>query len=487
MNHPRNQDGFALIEVIVSAAVLALIALAVLSGIDGATASTARERARSVAASLAEKDQERLRGYRFDELKNINLAPTTVVVQGVTYTVTSEAAWVVDQGTVASTCANAGDRQNEYMRITSTVTSQMVGARIPPVKVESLVAAPVSGSLVVKVEPGDPTKPARVARVANLLVRITSATDGRVFEERTNAQGCAIFRGIESADYTVRLNTEGFVDRKRRQVSETTTTVGAGIVNVLSMVYDKSIDVQATAITLKPGATFSTGNTLATKVPAISFENSDDTGELGKVTASPASSSLTAKDLFPFKAGYSFYTGTCRTENPVAVGQKDFFSEANYKAASVIGDPNTFQPQGATVFQPAFNVRVKGDYSGSAANVTAGKVKVTVFLQPVDGTSCSDYQGTALTPMTWPTAFGSTPTGATATTGFLSSSATEFDPGMPFGKYKFCLYDTTSARWWGPSAVYDNTAPTGQANTLELPNTTSWTARNAQQPSGCRP
>ena len=59
--HAHHQDGYALIEVIVSAAVLAIVALAVLSGIDGATASTARERARAIAGSLAEKDQERLR------------------------------------------------------------------------------------------------------------------------------------------------------------------------------------------------------------------------------------------------------------------------------------------------------------------------------------------------------------------------------------------------------------------------------------------
>src|SRR4051812_1943877 len=192
MTHARKDDGFALIEVIVSAAVLALIALAVLSGIDGATASTARERARAVAGSLAEKDQERLRGYRFDELKNVNLAPTTVQVQGVTYTITSEATWVVDKGSVATTCSDGGSRQNEYMRIVSTVTSSMVGARIAPVKLESLVAAPVSGSLVVKVEPGDPTKPARLTYVANLAVQIISATDGRSFTEQTNAQGCAI-------------------------------------------------------------------------------------------------------------------------------------------------------------------------------------------------------------------------------------------------------------------------------------------------------
>ena len=66
MTHARHQDGFALIEVIVSAAILAVVALAVLSGLDGASASSARERARAVSASLAEQDQERLRSYRFD-------------------------------------------------------------------------------------------------------------------------------------------------------------------------------------------------------------------------------------------------------------------------------------------------------------------------------------------------------------------------------------------------------------------------------------
>ena len=35
--HSSSESGFAIIEVIVSAAVLAIVALAVLSGIDGAT------------------------------------------------------------------------------------------------------------------------------------------------------------------------------------------------------------------------------------------------------------------------------------------------------------------------------------------------------------------------------------------------------------------------------------------------------------------
>src|SRR5262245_6913619 len=126
MTHPRNQDGFALIEVVVSAAVLAVLALAVLSGIDGATASTARERARAVAASLAEQDQERMRGFRFDELATVAQQPDQVI-DGVTYSIKSEATWVVDNGNVSPTCGTSGAKQSEYLRIVSTVTSALVG------------------------------------------------------------------------------------------------------------------------------------------------------------------------------------------------------------------------------------------------------------------------------------------------------------------------------------------------------------------------
>jgi type II secretory pathway pseudopilin PulG len=55
----RSESGFAVIEVIVSAAVLAIVALAVLSGMDGASFSSAREKARAVAGSLAERKRKR--------------------------------------------------------------------------------------------------------------------------------------------------------------------------------------------------------------------------------------------------------------------------------------------------------------------------------------------------------------------------------------------------------------------------------------------
>ena len=99
MNRMREQGGVGLIEVIVSAAVLALASLAVLAGIEGAQNSAGRERARSVASSLAERDQERLRSLQFDTLDSYSTTPppaTQAIVDGVPYTITSATTWQTD-------------------------------------------------------------------------------------------------------------------------------------------------------------------------------------------------------------------------------------------------------------------------------------------------------------------------------------------------------------------------------------------------------
>lgn len=479
MTHARNQDGFALIEVIVSAAVLAIIALAVLSGIDGATASTARERARAVAASLAEQDQERMRGYRFNELANIPQQPDQVV-DGVTYSVKSVASWVVDDGTVSGTCGTSGTKQSEYLRIVTTVTSSMVGSRIDPIKMESLVAAPVSGSLAVKVEPGVIT-PARVANVVGLLVTAIAKADNRTLTANTDAQGCAIFRGIESGNYTVRLNTSGYVDKQGNQLSEAEGTVNPGLVSVVGMTYDRAVTININVVTLKPGTPFSTSAlTHPSKVNAVS-DNAADRDVLRTFTPSSPSSTVTAAGLFPFNAAYSFFAGKCVTESPVTVGNKDYFTQTN-KAAAVLGDPTVFQPQTATVYEPAFNIRIKADSTGTVTNA-ADKVRAWVWLQNVGSESCDEYRDYEMTVMSWPGGtWGAAPVSNQAN-GYLSS-ATSFDPGMPFGSYKICLYDKDKKKWWGPK-TYDNKNPNGQATTTELPDSVSWGSANAVRPSAC--
>ena len=136
--NPRSEAGFALIEVIVAAAVLAIVALAVLSGIDGATGASTREKARAVAANLAEQDQERLRSMPVELLKNPPQTGDTVV-NGVTYNVKSEAKFITDDLGGEPVCGS-NSTQVQYLHIVTTVTSAVVGKRIPPVTVDSLVS-----------------------------------------------------------------------------------------------------------------------------------------------------------------------------------------------------------------------------------------------------------------------------------------------------------------------------------------------------------
>ena len=93
---PADEAGFGLIEAIVAAAVLAVLALGVLAGIDGAASSAGREKARAVAASLAEQDQERMRAMRAVDLPEYRRTLADRTSAGSTYTVVSEADWVSD-------------------------------------------------------------------------------------------------------------------------------------------------------------------------------------------------------------------------------------------------------------------------------------------------------------------------------------------------------------------------------------------------------
>ena len=68
----REQRGFALVEVMVAAGLLAIVAVGVFAGIDGPAATSAGNRAKSVAASLAEQDQERMRAMKFTDLDGLS-------------------------------------------------------------------------------------------------------------------------------------------------------------------------------------------------------------------------------------------------------------------------------------------------------------------------------------------------------------------------------------------------------------------------------
>ena len=134
--------GFAMIEAIAAATLLVVVALGVLRGLDVAQRSSGREKARSTAAALTEQDQERLRSFRAVDLANYERRRTISTVNKVKYTVESQVDWVRDSTGGTESCNNSTS-QADYMRITSTTSSDLINTPIPPIKMSSLVAPPI--------------------------------------------------------------------------------------------------------------------------------------------------------------------------------------------------------------------------------------------------------------------------------------------------------------------------------------------------------
>ncbi|MDA0140505.1 carboxypeptidase-like regulatory domain-containing protein [Solirubrobacter sp. CPCC 204708] len=516
MNHARHQDGFALIEVIVSAAVLAVLALAVLSGLDGAGHASARERARAQASALAEQDQERLRSINFESLVDGKVPQTGAVKVAddkASYTVTSEVQWITDDDTGVPACGDKSYRATEYAKLISTVTSNIVGVRMKPVRVESMMATRASraastGTLTVRVKAGRPE------RVANLTVRATHATTNAVVTAQTNAKGCALFRSIPIGEYTVSLNTSGYVDDRASQYTETKATVSPSTVTPTSLIYDRSVNMSVDIKTIKPGATFST--TTASR-PSKADSVADNAASAGSLRAyAPSAGGFTSNikptGLFPFESSYAFFAGACVYQSPTKANptlNQNYFETTN-PAAVVKGDPAAFQPQSATVYQPALNLRVRAGSSTNTPPATfdaaASQLELKLTLPAPSGDSCTDITNMTMRLASWPTAVWgeqpTTPAGMTATGYVWQPSATgEFDPGMPFGVYRLCLRDgaTSPSRWWANGTAsapvaptYDNTNPSGRADTMEIPPRTTGTGSSTvaplwttTRPAGC--
>jgi type II secretory pathway pseudopilin PulG len=472
---PRSEDGFALIEVIVSAAVLALVALAVLSGIDASAGSSAREKARSVASSLAEQDQEAMRAMTVDQLLALS-GSRSVPVDGVTYTVTSKAEWMTDDQGGTPSCGQTSNR-SQYMHITTTVTSAITGGgktarwTVPAVKIDSLVAPSVAysqthGSLGVQI----------VDRNDNPVVGVAVAASGAsaLVSQSTDQYGCVVWYSVPIGKYTVSVNRPGWGTTDGTPMPPTLTrqqTVSPNTVSFVNLKIDQLLTAKVNVYTHTPGLPFSSSPKMASAARTVS-DVSALSGDGIKRTWNGGTSVVTASNLFPFpKTSYSFFTGSCDYESP-------FQSVAGYSNpnAVLIADPT--KVLSATVYQPPVNIHVLRTSGSSATLPTNGQIKI--YLTPVvpSTSDCADEAPFVFYTATWPAALGGTPDGQ-ASQGWASQSASSFDPGLPFGTYKVCLLDTSSNKYYKP-ADYTNLTASGPATTVPYDiGKNSWIAGTA--------
>ncbi len=284
-------------EVLVGALVLAITTFAVLNGLDGAQKTGRTNKERSVSATLAQQDIERLRSYPITALSNFTQT-RSVDVAGVQYSVVSETEWVRDaSGTLNCTDDTA---QADYLKISSTVNSPR---QTVPVKEVSLLTPAAgafnatAGTLVVKITDRNGLP------LGGVTVSLSGAGS---FSDTTNSEGCAIFGYIPAGDYDV--DVPGRVSWGGDNSSTSQATVVCG--------EDKPEAARDGGPRVATGA--SPAGRMAARPPGPrsrwrtrSFRAALATSR----SASPATA-IDATGLFPFLDGYGVYAGSCAKNNP---------------------------------------------------------------------------------------------------------------------------------------------------------------------------
>lgn len=383
---PGSEDGFGLIEVIVSAMLLAIVAVGVYAGLDSASATSGVNKGRAMATVVAQQDQERMRAYRASDLSNLRMTRTQMVAS-VPYTVVSRADWVTDSSGTAS--CQAGAARANYLKISSTVTWPGKPAGLAPVELTSLVAPPNGsftedqGSLAIQV------RDRNGAGVPGLPVGLSGPESQT---GTTNELGCVLWGFLTAGNYTASFSRAGWVDRQGNQLISQPVGVVGQQTNTAAFDYDQAGQITVTFDT-QPVNLAVRAAKAQWLVAANSGLSAPGTRRFGNGTLQ---SSIAASSLFPFTDPYSIWSGDCQNQDPRTYGQPG--------VAQIVGPGGSLT---ATVRMPALNLIAKAN-----GGLLAG-ANVRAYVR---------------TP-------GCTGTYTTTT----DAAGRPIDPGLPYGTYDVCV------------------------------------------------
>jgi Tfp pilus assembly protein PilV len=359
--------GFALIEILVSAVIVAAISAAVADALIASAHLSGTERQRSQADQLVQQDQERLKGLSDQQLQGLTQT-RTVQLDGYTYTVTSNATFEGTSGASSCTSGSAA-----YFKVSSTVTGQPTGT----ITDESIIRRTVDGGLRVQVD--DQTG-------VNPLTGVTvNATGPSSDSGTTDANGCFVFTGMTPGNYNVGVAAAGYVDKDGNSsppnISATVASTGIAPTNVTPLVIGQGGSIAASFVT----------NTATNALPVNGYYMSYF-GSLGssKMSSSPvlgsgapvASISTAASHLFPFTTlsgstysyagNYQVWAGKCASEQPLT-------PPAGIDVATVApGSAAT-----ATVGEPAIEALITGNTAPLDVKITYSDGTCTDVWSPV--------------------------------------------------------------------------------------------------------
>jgi hypothetical protein len=365
------EDGLMLIEVVISALLVGLIAIGTLGAFDSAGRASAEERARSQATLLAGQDEERLRGLNAATLSQLGSASRTVTENGTTFTITSSAQFVA--GTQEKLTCEVSGGSADYIQTTSQVSWAPLGAHIAKstkrVSQSSVVNVPQTRSLLVKVYNNnhEPVSGATVA-VTNKAGTTTLA------EQTTPESGCVIFGGLTEKEVKASANVAGWVSEaeqlapvsKELTLSSTTLTSAEFVLAAPGTI---SAEFVSNGVPVTGDTFFATHSGVAAALVG---------GE-----ASHYAATSTLGNLFPFVT-----VGTPPTANPYTVYAGDCAENEPMKVASVANPTaqvNAGQTTAVKVEVPELKLTA---YEGTS--IAPGGVAKEVVSSKIINTKCSN-------------------------------------------------------------------------------------------------
>ena len=391
-----SESGSILVEVLVGAVLLAMATTALLNGIDGAQKTGGRNKARTVAATLAEQDQERMRGLAPETLVGLIGTPTTrtVKVRDVNYTVVSSSSWAVDASSNGISCSSAS-KTAANLRIVSTVSSALTRGNV----VESSLVSPGPGTFA----DGEGTVGVQVLDrdghpVQGVSVSLTGTNS---YLATTNDLGCAVFPFIDVGDYDISATHSSDVGWQGESPVTGSVSAIQGQTTTAGLVMDSPAGINASFQTVVNGTTVSNQKT---RWITVGNAKLDPPYTKTKTLAAGDATTVGITGLFPFSDGYGVWGGACDANNPTLYG-------ASPSAVPVTpGSTATV----STVRLPSINLVVY------QVNGTTVQSNATVTVKSADSGCTQTF-----------------PTQLSSSTGVLPL------PGYPYGKYTICAFSGT--------------------------------------------
>lgn len=459
-NLAAGEDGFTLVELLVSALIIVLIGAGVAQGLIAGAHMSAYQRERSQADGLAQQDQERLRGLSAKQLDNLNQT-VPVSLDGTNYTITSTASFVSSTG--GAPCSSTGSGAAAYYSTASTVSWHGTNGT-SSVKEESLITPPAGGTLLVKAvdQTGSPLSGVGV-----------NASGPDVESGTTDSGGCVIMSDLTEGNYNLTFTDFGYVDPNSNlsplTATASLTSSGTATPSIGTVVMGQAATINVTGLTTILAGTTLTGSQTADSVSwfgagaTYSMQNSAFApSSLAASTGTSAqASTFTVANLFPFAfAGptyandYQVWAGPCRQMQP----------PVGYDEVSSGVTPGSTQP--VTVQEPA----IKLLDSSSAGSLTPSDIKIT-FTSTSGSPSCTHEWSVA--PATAAQA---------ATSGWLStpgqpfaSTATSTGGSMPMsnsgltGTLSICMDALKSGKWYAGTLANQTNTNFSAPTTITVP------------------